>query len=202
MGGESRNVYIVFVLHTVSLFYDISVFLNCNESYNVCIHMCIYHRLVVQLGTLRTPFHTSVLVWSHSCSPILSRKTLGLIETGQAMTIFAKPLGSKKHNTSPLSTVKSWINQWPSMTINCTYIMCQFHSISPHLCSFLLFSPHLFLSLAILHQVFFLTAVKLLVRMRIPNHSHKNEIYNVENRSRWWFQPIWKILVKLDHFPK
>lgn len=25
---------------------------------------------------------------------------------------------------------------------------------------------------------------------RIPNHSHKNGIYNVENRSRWWFQPI------------
>ena len=23
-----------------------------------------------------------------------------------------------------------------------------------------------------------------------------------ENLSSWWFQPIWKILVKLDHFPK
>lgn len=75
------------------------------------------------------------------------------------------------------------MNQPMTINDNQLHLMCQFHSISPHLCSFLLFSPHLFLSLAILHQVFLLTAVKLLVRMRIPNHSHKNEIYNVENRS-------------------
>ena len=26
---------------------------------------------------------------------------------------------------------------------------------------------------------------------------------NIEHRlSRWWFQPIWKVLVKLDHFPR
>ena len=23
-----------------------------------------------------------------------------------------------------------------------------------------------------------------------------------DGKSSWWFQPIWKILVKLDHFPK
>ena len=27
-------------------------------------------------------------------------------------------------------------------------------------------------------------------------------IYHTWSISRWWFQPIWKILVKLDHFPK
>ena len=26
--------------------------------------------------------------------------------------------------------------------------------------------------------------------------------YQYENKTSWWFQPIWKILVKLDHFPK
>ena len=159
------------------------------------VYIYIYHRLVVQLGTLRTPL-------SHvSMKPLM-------------FTNFVKEDSGTDRNRTSHDKIRQAIRfQNPtfngkvmnqSMTINDNqlHLMCQCHSISPHLCSFLIFSRHLFLSLAILHQVFLLTAVKLRVRMRIPNHSHKNGIYNVENRSRWWFQRIWIILVKLDHFPR
>ena len=38
------------------------------------------------------------------------------------------------------------------------------------------------------------------------NQSHRGSGMVVNKRAfnnpSWWFQPIWKILVKLDHFPK
>ena len=29
-----------------------------------------------------------------------------------------------------------------------------------------------------------------------------SETFDEQNVTSWWFQPIWKILVNLDHFPK
>ena len=46
----------------------------------------------------------------------------------------------------------------------------------------------------------------LIHRKRLPNGSigpyNLPRFYTVFTISGWWFQPIWKILVELDHFPK